>query len=137
MKKNIIFGATLASLGWTLYLMVAVALNHISIAPRVAGGQLHTFSSMLRITYGVEAIIVIFQFFFLFQLFKRGGVWSNTSFLLARIFLILSALSAVVNLASKSSPEHWNTIPALAIAYGYLVLGALNFRPRRRSARNV
>jgi len=132
MKKKIVLVAALASLGWTFYLMASVALNKISVAPRVAGGQLHTFSGLLRFTYGVEALVVIFQFFFLIRLFKRGGVWSNTTHLLARIFLILSALSAVVNLASRSSLEHWNTIPALIIMYGFLVLGALNFRPRRR-----
>lgn len=132
MKKKIVLVASLLSLGWTLYLTAAVALNMISVAPRVAGGQLHSFSFALRFTYSVQAIVVIFQFIFLFQLFKRSGVWSNTSYLLARIFLILSTLSAIVNLASRNPLERWNAIPAFAIAYGYLVLGALNFRPRRR-----
>lgn len=132
MKKNIVLGAGLASLVWNFYLTAAVALNVISVAPRVAGGQLHAFSPALRITYGIQAIVVIFQFIFIMQLFIRNGVWSNSSHLLARIFLILSALSAVVNLASSSPIERWNAIPAFALAYGYLVLGALNFRPRRK-----
>lgn len=132
MKKKIVLVAALGSLVWNFYLMAAVTLNDTSVAKRVAGGHLHTFGTMLRFTYAVQGLLMIFQFLFLIQLFKRGGVWSKTTYLWARIFLILSFLSAVVNLASKSTPEHWNTIPALLIAYGYLVLGALNFRPRRR-----
>lgn len=132
MKKKIVLAGALLSLVWNFYLTAAVALNAISVAPRVAGGQLHSFSGALRFTYGVQAVVVVFQLILLIQLFKRSGVWSNSSYLLARIFLILSALSAVVNLASSSPIERWNAIPAFAIAYGYLVLGALNFRPRRK-----
>ena len=132
MKKQLVLIASLASLAWTFYLMASVTLNFTSVAPRVAGGQLHAFTPILRITYGVQAIVVIFQFFFLLELFKRGGVWSKATFMLARIFLILAALNAVVNLASKSAPQHWNTIASLATVYGFLVLGSLNFRPRKR-----
>lgn len=132
MKKKILLVASLLSLGWSLYLTASVALNSLSVAPRVAGGGLHSFSAALRLTYGVQAIVVLFQFFFVIQLFVRRGVWSRSSYLLARIFLILSALSAIVNLASRSSTERWNAIPAFIIALGYLVLGQLNFRPRRQ-----
>lgn len=131
MKKKIVLVLSLLSLIWTLYLTASVALNSLSVAPRVAGGGLHTFSVALRFTYGVQALVVLFQLFFVVQLFKRSGVWSSTSYLLARIFLILSGLSAAVNLMSRSPLERWNAIPALAIAYAYLVLGALNFRPKR------
>ncbi len=130
MKRLVVLAASLLSLAWTFYLTASVALNVTSVAPRVAGGQLHSFSGALRFTYGVQAIVVIFQLIFLVQLFKRSGVWSNASHLLARIFLILSALSAIVNLLSKNPLERWNAIPAFAIAYGYLVIGALNIRPR-------
>lgn len=132
MKKKLVLVAALAALVWTFYLMAAVALDDTSVAKRVAGGQLHTFGTMLRFTYGVQGLLMIFQFLFLIQLFRRGGVWSKTTYLWARIFLILAALSAVVNLASRSKLEHWNAIPALLIVAGYIVLGALNFRPRRR-----
>ena len=132
MKKKLALIASLLSLLWIFYLTAGVALNATSIAPRIAGGQLHSFSGALRFTYGVQAVVVAFQFIFLYQLFKRSGVWSNSSYLLARIFLILSALSGVVNLASRSPIERWNTIPAFALAYAYLVLGAMNFRPRRK-----
>ena len=132
MKKKIVLVLSLLSLVWTFYLTVSVALNSVSVAPRVAGGGLHSFSGALRFTYAVQAIVVLFQLFFLIQLFKRSGVWSSTSYLLARIFLILSGLSAVVNLMSRSSLERWNAIPALVIAYAYVVLGALNFRPRHK-----
>lgn len=132
MKKKIVLAASLLSLGWNLYLTASVALNSLSVAPRVAGGELHSFSGALRFTYAVQAIVVLFQFFFMIQLFKRNGVWSKSSYLLARIFLILSGLSAAVNLFSRSDLERWNVIPASVIALGYLVLGALNFRPKRR-----
>lgn len=132
MKKKLVLVAALASLVWNIYLMAAVALNDTSVAKRVAGGQLHTFGTMLRFTYTVQGLLMIFQFLFLIQLFKRGGVWSKTTYLWARIFMILSFLSAVVNMASRSTIERWNVIPALLIGIAYLVLGGLNFRPRRR-----
>jgi hypothetical protein len=135
MKKKLVLIASLLSLLWTFYLTAGVALNTTSLAPRIAGGHLHSFSGALRLTYGVQALVVIFQFIFLYQLFQRNGVWSNSSYLLTRIFLILAALSGVVNLASRSPIERWNAIPAFALAYGYLVLGALNFRPRRKSTK--
>lgn len=132
MKKKILLVATLLSLGWTLYLTASVALNRLSVAPRVAGGELHSFSAALRFTYGVQAIVVLFQVFFIVQLFMRNGVWSKSSYLLARIFLILSALSALVNLVSRNPTERWNAIPAFVMALGYLVVGELNFQPRGR-----
>lgn len=132
MKKKILLVATLLALAWNLYLTASVALNSLSVTPRVAGGQLHTFSAPLRFTYAVQAIVVLFQIFFIVQLFMRNGVWSKSSYLLARIFLILSGLSAAVNLISRNSTERWNAIPALVMALGYLVLGELNFRPRRK-----
>jgi hypothetical protein len=132
MKKKLVLIASLLSLAWNSYLTVGVALNATYLAPRVAGGQLHSFSGALRFTYGVQAGVVIFQFIFLSQLFQRSGVWSNSSYLLARIFLILSGLNAVVNLVSRNPLERWNAIPAFVIAYGYVVLGALNFRPRKK-----
>jgi hypothetical protein len=132
MKKKLVLIASLLSLFWNFYLTAGVASNATSLAPRIAGGHLHSFSGTLRFTYGVQAVVVIFQFVFLYQLFKRSGVWSNSSYLLARIFLILSALNGVVNLASRSAIERWNAIPAFVLAYGYLVLSAMNFRPRRK-----
>lgn len=132
MKKKIVLVLSLLSLVWTLYLTTSVAFNSLAVAPRVAGGELHSFSAALRFTYAVQALVVLFQLFFVVQLFKRSGVWSNTSYLLARIFLILSGLSAAVNLMSRNPLERWNAIPALTIAYAYFFLGALNFRPRRK-----
>jgi hypothetical protein len=132
MKKKIVLVLSLLSLIWTLFLTASVAFNSLSVAPRVAGGGLHSFSAALRFTYGVQALVVLFQLFFVVQLFKRSGVWSNTSYLLARIFLILFGLSAVVNLMSRNPLERWNAIPAFAIAYAYIVVGSLNFRPKNK-----
>ncbi len=132
MKQKIVLVLSLLSLAWMFYLTASVALNFLSVAPRVAGGGLHSFSGALRFTYGVQTLIVLFQLFFVVQLFKRSGAWSNTSYLLARIFLILSGLSAVINLMSRNPIERWNAIPAFVIAYAYVVLGALNFRPRHK-----
>lgn len=131
MKKKILLVATLAALVWDFYLTAAVTLNVTSVLPHVAGGQLHSISAGLRFTYGVQALVVIFQFFFIIQLFQRGGAWSSSTHLLARIFLILSAISAFVNLASRSSTERWNAIAAAVIACGFFVLADLNIRPRR------
>lgn len=132
MKKKIALVAALFALIWTFYLMVAVALNKLSVAPRVAGGHLHSFSTPLRFVYGVEALMMIFQFFLLIRIFQRNGVWSNTTSLLARIFLVLAIMSAVVNAVSRSSAERWNAIPALAIAFAFYELADLRIKPRRK-----
>ena len=132
MKKKIILAAALLSLVWTFYLMVSVAINRLSVAPRVAGGQLHSFSGPLRFTYGVEALMMIFQFFFLIKIFQRHGVWSNTTSLLAKIFLILAVMSAVVNAVSRSSAEHWNSLAAFAIGYAFYDLSGLKIKPIRK-----
>lgn len=132
MKKKLVLVAALASLVWSFYLMAAVTLNDTSVANRVAGGQLHAFSGALRFTYAVQGLLMIFQFFFLIQLFKKGGIWSRTTYLWSRVFFVLSALSAVANLVSRSAAERWNTVPAVLIAFGYLVLGDLHLRPKRK-----
>ena len=132
MKKKVILAAALLALLWTFYLMASVALNHLSVSPRVAGGHLHSFSDPLRFTYGVEALMMIFQFFFLIKIFQRHGVWSNTTTLLAKIFLVLAIMSIVVNAVSRSSAERWNAISALAIAYAFYELADLRIKPRRK-----
>lgn len=131
MKKKIIFGAVLLAFAWNLFLVVAATLNISSILPRVAGGQLDTMPTGLRILYGFQALLVIFQIYFSAQLYQRKGAWSKRSFLMSRIFLIIAAFGAVVNSVSPSPAERWNAIAAVVIAYGFYVLAGPNFRPTR------
>ena len=131
MKKKILLVAALLSLVWNFFLVTAATLNVSSLLPHVAGGQFHSLPVGLRVTYGVQALVIIFQFFFIIRLYQRSGAWSKTSFLLARIFLALSTLSAFVNDVSRSPVERWNAIAAAIIAYGFYVLAELNFRPSR------
>lgn len=131
MKKKIIFGALLLAFAWNLFLVIAATLNISSILPRVAGGQLDTMPTGLRVLYGFQALLVIFQIYFSAQLYQRKGAWSKRSFLLARVFLIAAAFGAVVNLVSPSPDERWNAIAATIIAYGFYVLAGPSSRPTR------
>ena len=131
MKRKIVLVAALVSLVWNFFHVAAATLNISSLLPHDAGGQIHSLPMALRATYGVQVLVIIFQSFFIFQLYQRGGAWSKTSYLLARIFLILSAVSALVNVASRSSVERWNAIAAMVIAYGFFLLADIKFRPTR------
>ena len=116
---------------WNLYLVIGAALNVSSLMSRVAGGRYHSLPMALRFAYSIQSLIVIFEIFFIVALYKHVGAWSKNSFLLSRIFLILSVLSAFVNFASRSSDERWNTIPAVIAAYGFFSMAEMRFRPRR------
>lgn len=130
-NKQLILGASLMALLWNLYLVIGATLNLSSLMSRVAGGRYHSLPMALRFAYSIQSLIVIFEIFFIVALYKHVGAWSKNSFLLSRIFLILSVLSAFVNFASRSSDERWNTIPAVIAAYGFFSMAEMRFRPRR------
>lgn len=131
MKKKTVLAAALISLAWNLYLVIAATLNVTSLLPRIAGGQYHSLPMALRFVYAIQGIIVVFQIFFIIQLYIRNGAWSKNSYLLARIFLLLAGISAFVNFASRSPAERWNALAAAIIAYAYFVLAEMKLRPRR------
>jgi hypothetical protein len=131
MKKQIILGASLIAFAWNLYLVVGATLNVSSLMTRVAGGGYESLPIALRFAYGIQTLIVIFEMVFITSLYQHAGAWSKNSYLLSRIFLILSTLGAFVNVASNSPDEKWNAIPAAIIAYGFFSLAEMRFKPRR------
>ena len=116
---------------WNTYLVTGAALNAKSLLPRVAGGHYTSLPVMLRLLYAVEILITVFQFYFVFRLYVRGGAWSKNSYLLTRVFLILSAVSALANIVSRSHLERWNALAAALLALAYYLLGNVRFKPTR------
>lgn len=112
MKKAII---TL-SLVWNLTLVLGVILNQEYALTRAAGGQFETFPSGIRIAYILNTLIVVWQYRTLLKIWSHRSI--NPTWL-PKLFLIISLLSAFVNLISRSPNERWNVIPALIIAYGF------------------
>jgi hypothetical protein len=129
MNKQRFLPIVYIALTWNLILDVGATLNLSSFLHSVAGGQYDSLPTFLRFAYAVQTLLVIFQIYFITELYRRNGAWSRASYLLAEIFLVLSALSTVVNSISKSPGEHWNAIAAAIITYGFYVLGDIKFRP--------
>ncbi len=130
-KKQVILGVSLIALLWNLYLVLGTTLNIHSLLTRVAGGHYDSIPVALRFVYGVQSIVVLFEIYFIYALYRHAGAWSRNSYLLSRIFLALSVMSAFVNFASKSSDERWNSIAAVIVAYGFFSLAEMRFKPRR------
>lgn len=130
-KKQVILGASLIALLWNFYLVIGATLNISSFMTRVAGGHYHSLPVGLRFAYGVQTLIVLFEFIFIVALYQHSGAWSKNSYLLSRIFLILSVMSAFVNFASRSSDEKWNALAGAIIAYGFFSLAEMRFKPRK------
>ena len=126
-----LLAGVLISFLWNFYLVLGATLNSTSVLTRVAGGHFHSLPIGLRIAYGIQTLLIIYQFYFVIRLFQRNGAWSRNSYLFARIFLALSAVSALVNAVSRSSAERWNAIAAAIIAVGYYFLGNVNLRPTK------
>ena len=131
MKNKLLLVGVLASFIWNFYLVLGATLNSSAVLTRVAGGNFDSIPVGLRIAYGVQTLLIVYQFYFVIRLFKRNGAWSRNSYLFARIFLALSAVSALVNTVSRSSVERWNAIAAAIIALGYYFLGNINLRPTK------
>jgi hypothetical protein len=127
-KKVILAGAWLALL-WNLYLVLGATFNVEAILPRVAGGGFDSLPGGLRFVYGIQTLLVAFQFAFLARLYARERAWSRNSYLVTRIFLILSGVSTLVNAVSRSHLERWNAIAAAVIAVAFYVLGNVKTQP--------
>jgi hypothetical protein len=128
-KNRLLLGGVLASLVWNFYLVLGATLNNKSILTRVAGGGFDSMPMGLRIAYGVQSALIIYQMYFVTMLYRRNGAWSKNSYLIARIFLILSGVGTLVNAISRSPAERWNAIAALIITVGFYFLGNVNLRP--------
>lgn len=129
MRKQVILVAAYVAFAWNFIFFVAATLNISIFLNRAAGGHLDSIPASLRFAYGVQTLLVVFQMYFVTELYRRNGAWSGSSYLLARIFLVLSALSALVNSMSKSPAGHWNTIAGVIIVFGFYTLGDIHFRP--------
>lgn len=117
------------ALAWNLILDGAATLNVSSFLHTVANGQYTSLPSFLRFAYAIQMLLVVFQFYFITELYRRNGSWSKVSYLLTRIFFVLAVVSTIVNSISKSPGERWNAIAAAIIAYGFYFLGDINSRP--------
>lgn len=129
MQKKAILAAAWVALLWNLYLVLGAVFNVNSILPRVAGGGFDSLPLGLRFVYGIQSLLVAFQFAFLARLYVRDGAWSKNSYLITRIFLLLSGVSTLVNAVSQSHLERWNAISAAVIALAFYILGNVKTQP--------
>ncbi len=110
---NRIFKASLLlAFGWNLYLVIGVIANQNYALTRAAGGQFESFPSAIRIAYLINLAVVLYQMALLLTHIKRSD-------LIIKIFFVLSTLSFIVNVISKSPNERWNAIPAALIALAF------------------
>jgi hypothetical protein len=129
MNKQRLLVVVYIAFAWNFILDLSATLNISPLLHWVAGGQYESLPTFLRFAYAVQTVLVLFQAYFISELYRRNGAWSRGSYLLARIFLILSALSTLVNAISRNPAQRWNAIAAAIIAYGFYKLADINFRP--------
>lgn len=100
-------------------ILVGVALNQEWVRTRAAGGGFEQFPGPLRVTYALQAGLMLFLIWFIA---RASRLWA---LILAAVF----AVSTLMQLISRSPDERWNAIPAIIIAIAFFM--------RARSEREV
>ena len=104
------------SFAWNLFLVIGVVFGASYALERAAGGQYESFPSLIRVIYVFNTLFVIYQLFVFIQ-FQKKYALAKISVL--KLFCLVGSLSFVVNLASRSPLERWNTVPALFITLAF------------------
>lgn len=99
------------SLLYNMVILIGVALNQEWVRTRAAGGGFTDFPGPIRLTYALQAFLMIFLVWFLT---RASRLWSG---ILCGTFMV----SMVVQLISRSPDEKWNAIPALLIAIAFYI----------------
>jgi hypothetical protein len=104
------------SFAWNLFLEVGVVCGASYTLERAAGGQYQSFPMTIRVIYIFTTLLILYQLFIFVQ-FQRKNLIAKIWVL--KMFCLVGVLSIVVNLASRSTLERWNALPALLITLAF------------------
>ena len=108
------------SLLYNAILLISVTLNYDWVRTRAAGGQYETFPIGLRFVYFVMSIFMIFLITMLWT--YRDAPMDANGPRTTRIIGYTFFVSTFFQLASRSSDERWNAIPALILAITFILI---------------
>ena len=117
---NYLIPLSLVSLFYNAIILFSVTLNLDWVRTRAAGGQYETFPISLRFIYLIMAIFMIFLSLLLWN--HRQAAMDPNGPRTARIIGYTFFVSTFFQLASRSTNERWNAIPALILAITFILL---------------
>ena len=111
---------SLLSLLYNSVILISVVLNLDWVRTRAAGGQYDSFPISLRFIY---FLMTIFMFFLALMLWNHRDTHMDLNGpRTTRIIGFTFFISTLFQLASRSSDERWNAIPALILAITFLAI---------------
>ena len=119
-RNPIVFVIVLLSFAWNAFLLIGVVLNIGFVHTRAAGGQFIEFPTEIRVVYFLQLALVIYQVWIFKLIFHSDPVKPNW---IPKLFFTLGILGILLNVASRSSNERWNVIPAAIITWSFWYYG--------------
>jgi hypothetical protein len=115
-KSRFVFAVVLLSFAWNVFLLIGVVLNLDFAHTRAAGGQFTEFPTEIRVVYLLQLALVFYQVWIFKLIFRSDPVRPNW---IPKLFFTLGILGILLNVASRSSNERWNVIPAAIITWSF------------------
>jgi len=109
-RNPLVFAIVLLSFAWNAFLLIGVVLNLDFVHTRAAGGQFTDFPIGIRVVYVLQLALVAYQVWIFKLIFHADPVRPNW---IPKLFFI----------ASRSSNERWNVIPAAIITWSFWYYG--------------
>ena len=117
---KVLIPLSLISLLYNAVLLISVTLNYDWVRTRAAGGQYETFPIGIRF---VDFLMGIFMLFLIAMLWnRREKPMDEKGPMVTRIIGYTFFVSTFFQLASRSSDERWNAIPALILAITFILI---------------
>ena len=125
-KNLIVYAIVLLSFAWNIFLLVGVILNIGFVHTRAAGGQFTDFPPAIRVVYGLQLALVLYQAWIFKLIFHTEPIRLKW---LPKLFFIVGIIGILVNSLSRSSNERWNVIPAVIITWAFWYYGVKKGKP--------
>ena len=119
-RNPLVFAIVLLSFAWNAFLLIGVVLNLDFVHTRAAGGQFTDFPIGIRVVYVLQLALVAYQVWIFKLIFHADPVRPNW---IPKLFFTLGILGILLNVASRSSNERWNVIPAAIITWSFWYYG--------------
>jgi len=119
-RNPLIFVVVLSSFAWNVFLLIGVVLNLDFVHTRAAGGQFTDFPTGIRVVYVLQLALVAYQVWIFKLIFHADPVRPSW---IPKLFFTLGILGILLNVASRSSNERWNVIPAAIITWSFWYYG--------------